>query len=115
MMTLLATSLASSSATTTRPFALGDHGVVGYITVCIQPRPGYWKVKRVDHISTLMVRKADWDEGIGTQMMQRARGYLKQSGVQYFPVYTAVGSTEGIDFCKGHGLRPLPTHLLGEM
>jgi ribosomal protein S18 acetylase RimI-like enzyme len=93
--------------------ALRDGKVVGYITVCVQPQPGYWKVRRIGHISGLMVRKPDRREGIGSSLLDQAKAYFTEQQVKYYTVYTAVGNSGAIGFYKSRGMEPLHSHLVG--
>jgi ribosomal protein S18 acetylase RimI-like enzyme len=95
--------------------ALENDRVVGYITIYVEARPAYWKVKRVGHISGLMVRKEDRRIGIGNQLLDRARVYFSDLGVQCYSVYTAVENKAAIRFYEGQGMALLYGHLLGEI
>jgi ribosomal protein S18 acetylase RimI-like enzyme len=95
--------------------ALRDGRVAGYITVCIQAQPGFWKVKRIGHISGLMVRKENRREGIGTRLLAEARAYFRDQPVRYYTVYTAVRNREALAFYAAHGLEPLHSNLVGKV
>ncbi|MFZ1947008.1 MAG: GNAT family N-acetyltransferase [bacterium] len=89
--------------------------IVGYITVCVEREPGYWAVARMGHISGLMVRREERRGGIGTGLLGAARAYFRDQGVKYYTVYTAVKNRAGVQFYRGCGLKPLHTHLVGEL
>lgn len=87
--------------------------IVGYITVCIQAQPTYWRVRRIGHISGLMVQRTSRREGIGAGLLAQARAHFRDQGVKYYTVYTAVENREALSFYRGQGLEPLHTHLIG--
>lgn len=93
--------------------ALRGSEIVGYITVCIQTQPNFWEVRRIGHISGLMVRREDRRKGIGMQLLEHARAYFRERGVKYYTVYTATANSAGIEFYKDRGLEPLQSCLVG--
>jgi ribosomal protein S18 acetylase RimI-like enzyme len=95
--------------------SLRNDRIVGYITVHVQTQPAYWKVRKIGHISGLMVRKEDRREGIGTQLLDQARAYFRSHGVKYYTVYTAAENREAVEFYRARGMKPLYNHLLGEI
>jgi ribosomal protein S18 acetylase RimI-like enzyme len=95
--------------------ALRDGRIVGYVAVKIRTQPVYWEVRRVGHISGLMVEKEARREGIGTRLLERARRYFREQGVRYYTVYTAVRNEEAIAFYEARGMEPLYRHLVGEV
>jgi ribosomal protein S18 acetylase RimI-like enzyme len=95
--------------------ALEDGSVVGYITVMIQPQPRHWRVKRVGHISGLMVRPDRRYRGIGPKLLDRAVDFFIKKSVRYYTVLTAIGNTMGVGFYAGAGLEPLQTTYLGDV
>ena len=52
--------------------ATKDRQIVGYITVYVQSQPSYWKVKRVGHVSGLMVEEEHRRSGIATRLLAEA-------------------------------------------
>lgn len=92
-----------------------DGRILGYVTVKIQTQPAYWEVRRVGHISGLMVDREVRREGIGTRLLERARRYFREQGVTYYTVYTAVGNEGAIAFYRARGMEPLYSHLVGEV
>ena len=95
--------------------ALREGRAVGYVTVYVQVQSPNWKVRRVGHISGLMVRPEERRQGIGGQLMDRARAYLGERGVRYYTLYTVVGNRGALAFYEAQGMAPLYTHLLGEI
>jgi ribosomal protein S18 acetylase RimI-like enzyme len=93
--------------------AVRDGEIVGYISVYVQEQSPYWSVKRVGHISGLMVRQDARREGIGTRLVERARDFFREQGVKYCTVYTAVANAQALAFYRNQGLEPLYSHLLG--
>lgn len=89
--------------------------IVGYITVYVQDQPVYWQVKRIGHISGLMVDAAYRRQGIAAQLLAAARSFFRQQGVVYFTVFTAVANHTALQFYEQSGLTPLYTTLLGEV
>jgi ribosomal protein S18 acetylase RimI-like enzyme len=87
--------------------------IVGYITVRIQDQPGYWKTRRLGHISGLMVRRDRRREGIGTRLLEEARAFFRTQAVKHYTVYTAVGNQAGAEFYRRHGRETLHTHVIG--
>jgi ribosomal protein S18 acetylase RimI-like enzyme len=95
--------------------ALHEGSIVGYITVLVETQPPHWQVKRVGHISGLMVQEELRRSGIGSQLLGAARGFFCEQGVKYYTLNTAAQNREAIEFYQGHGLAPLRTHFLGEV
>jgi ribosomal protein S18 acetylase RimI-like enzyme len=95
--------------------ALHAGRVVGYITLRVQQQPGYWHVKRVGHISGLMVHEAFRRQGIARRLLDRANAFFARNGVQYYTVYTATANQGGLQFYERCGLQPLYTTLLGKV
>ena len=93
--------------------ALRDGRLVGYITVCLQSQPPYWKVTSLGHISGLMVEPESRGRGIGARLVELGREYFREQGVRYFTVYTAAANDGAIRFYRELGLDVLHTHLVG--
>ena len=93
--------------------ALRDDHVIGYITLLVQSQPSYWKVKRIGHISGLMVGNGNRRQGIGTLLLEQARGYLREQGVKYYTVCTAVQNRQALEFYERRGLEALQSNLVG--
>lgn len=94
--------------------AVCEGRVVGYVTVYVQAQPAYWQVKRLGHISGLMVAPEERRQGIGGRLLEQARAYFREQGVHYYTVFTAVKNREALDFYAGQGMVPLYSHLVGE-
>lgn len=95
--------------------ALEEGRFIGYITLHVRKQSGYWKVKQIGDISGLMVRNAYRRQGIGRQLMEKAKEFFEEKGVNYFTVYTAIKNREAIEFYGRNGLQPLYTTMLGEI
>jgi ribosomal protein S18 acetylase RimI-like enzyme len=95
--------------------ALQQGCLVGYIAVLVEAQPTHWQVKRVGHISGLMVRQDARRSGVGSQLLAQARDYFREQGVRYYTVYTAVENRGAIEFYRAQGLAPLHAHFLGEI
>jgi ribosomal protein S18 acetylase RimI-like enzyme len=95
--------------------ALTEGRIVGYITVYVYRRPGYWQIKEVGEISGLMVHKAYRRQGIARHLLTQARAFLGERGVRYFTVYTSVENRGGLAFYGRSGLQPLYTTMLGNV
>jgi ribosomal protein S18 acetylase RimI-like enzyme len=88
---------------------------IGYITVYIQEQASHWKVKRVGHISGLMVDQEYRRLGIATELLAEAKRFFAEHGVTYFAVYTAVANNSGVAFYRAQGMEPLHTSFLGKI
>ncbi|HVO70426.1 MAG TPA: GNAT family N-acetyltransferase [Aggregatilineaceae bacterium] len=95
--------------------AVADGNIVGYITVYIQPQPGYWKIKKVGHITGLMVQKEYRRSGIGSQLLSEATAFCKEKGVKYCTVYTAARNQAALEFYARNGMTPLYDTMIGEI
>jgi 8-oxo-dGTP diphosphatase len=95
--------------------ALEHDRIVGYITVLIETQSPHWQVKRLGHISGLMVHRAGRRAGIGGRLLDAAKGFFREQGVKYYTVYTAVENRAAVEFYGGEGLEPLHIHFLGEI
>lgn len=95
--------------------ALREGAVVGYVTVYVQAQPAYWRVKRVGHISGLMVAPGSRRRGIGRRLLAEARAFFREQGVRYYTVYTAAENRAALEFYTAGGMSPLYTHFLGEI
>jgi ribosomal protein S18 acetylase RimI-like enzyme len=93
--------------------AVSNEQIVGYITVCVESQASHWRVKRVGHISGLMVRKGNRRERIGTQLLEHAKAYFREHGLKYYTVSTAVQNREALEFYQRRGLEPLQSCLVG--
>ncbi len=94
--------------------AVQDARVVGYITVFNKAQPGYWKVKRVGDISGLMMHRDYRRQGIASALLSAAVSFVREHGVRYFTVYTAIANQTAIAFYEHNGMKPLYVTLLGE-
>jgi ribosomal protein S18 acetylase RimI-like enzyme len=95
--------------------ALAEDRIVGYITVYVQPQPGYWQVKQVGEISGLMVHQAYRRKGIAGQLLAQAKAFFAERGVHYFAVHTSVENRGALAFYERSGLQPLYMTMLGEV
>lgn len=89
--------------------------IIGYITVLIQEQSGYWMIKKVGHISGLMVQKNHRRKGIGRKLLQSAVEYFRENGVKQYTLFTSVNNKSGIEFYQKCGLEKLFTTLMGEV
>ena len=94
--------------------ALWQGRIVGYITALVEVQPPYWQIKRVGHISGLMVQEEARRLGIGGRLLDAASDFFREQGVKYYTVYTAVENRGAIEFYRSHGLAPLHSHFLGQ-
>ena len=95
--------------------AIEDGLLIGYISVLIQEQAGYWMVKKVGHISGLMVHQEHRRKGIGKKLLQSAVGYFKEKGVKQYTLFTSVNNKSGIEFYQKCGLEKLFITLMGEI
>ncbi len=95
--------------------ALAEGEIVGYITIYIQPQPGYWKIKQFGHISGLMVRQDHRRQGIGRQLITAAQVFFKEKGVKYWTVYTAANNQPALDLYARSGMTPLYTTFINRV
>jgi ribosomal protein S18 acetylase RimI-like enzyme len=89
--------------------------IVAYITIYVQEQPAYWQVKRIGHISGLMVDAAYRRQGIAERLLAEARSFFRQQGVVYFTVFTAVANHPARQFYEAAGMTPLYITFLGEV
>ena len=94
--------------------AVVNDRMVGYITVFVRPQARFYRVKQVGAISGLMVHRDHRRAGIARQLLDAARVFFQERGVQYFTVYTAVANRAAVRFYEKHGLAPLHVTLIGE-
>jgi ribosomal protein S18 acetylase RimI-like enzyme len=95
--------------------ALADDRTVGYITAYVQVQAPNWKVKRLGHISGLMVAQDHRRQGIGSQLLTRVLSFFSERELRYYTVFTAVGNQAGLEFYQANGMGPLYAHLLGQV
>jgi ribosomal protein S18 acetylase RimI-like enzyme len=95
--------------------ALREGRAVGYVTAYVQVQSPNWQVRRVGHISGLMVQQEERRQGIGGRLLDRVRAFFHERGVRYYTLYTAVGNRGALAFYEAQGMAPLYTHLLGEI
>lgn len=89
--------------------------IVGTITIYVQDQPAYWQVKRVGHISGLMVEPAYRLRGIAGRLLAEVASFFRAKGIRYYTVYTAVTNQAALQFYDECGLTPMYTTLLGEL
>lgn len=92
-----------------------DKKIIAYITCYIVNQSVYWKVKRVGHISGLMVKKGCRGMGIAKRLLKKANQFFKERGVDYFTVYTAIANEEGIEFYKRRGFEKLGVTMIAKV
>ena len=95
--------------------ALEGYRIVGYVTIRLLTQAPFWKVKRIGHISGLMVEHGYRRQGIAGQLLAEARRFFNEQRVEYFTVSTAVENQSGVEFYKAHGMKPLNTLFLGRV
>ena len=64
--------------------ALEEDVAVGYITVYVRAQEEYWLVRRVGHISGLMMRTDRRGRGIGRALMEAARDFFRERGATHY-------------------------------
>jgi ribosomal protein S18 acetylase RimI-like enzyme len=87
---------------------------IGYVTVCVQKQPGYWKLKRVGHISGLMVHRDRRRRGVGRKLLQKAMRFLGESGIGHYTLFTSVNNYRALRFYWKCGLEKLHITMLGK-
>ena len=95
--------------------AIESGSMIGYITVLIQEQASYWKIKRIGHISGLMVNPGNRREGIGRKLLQSAVDYFEGKGIKQYTLFTSVNNKSGIEFYEKCGLEKLYTTLMGKV
>jgi ribosomal protein S18 acetylase RimI-like enzyme len=94
--------------------AVDKDRIVGYITFYVMFQDEYWKVKKIGHISGLMVQKEYRHKGIGTRLLKAAKSYFTAKKIKYYTLFTAVENQAALDFYERSGLTPLHMTMLGE-
>jgi ribosomal protein S18 acetylase RimI-like enzyme len=89
--------------------------IVGYISVLIQEQASYWKIKRIGHISGLMVHPDNRRKGIGRKLLQSAVDFFKEKGIKQYTLFTSVNNKSGIEFYEKCGLEKLYTTFFGKV
>jgi len=95
--------------------AVDGGAIIGYISVLIQEQAGYWKIKKVGHISGLMVHHNHRRKGVGRKLLQSAVDYFKEKGIKQYTLFTSVNNKCGIEFYEKCGLEKLYTTMMGEV
>lgn len=95
--------------------ALRDGKIIGYITAYLQPQRGFYQVKRIGHISGLMVHKVQRRNGIANQLFSKAVEFFTQYGIRYYTVFTSVNDQAAISLYEKNGMTPLHITLIGEL
>ena len=95
--------------------ALLDGQIVGYLTAYLQTQADYWRIKRVGHISGLMIHPACRRQGIASRLLEQACLFFQAHHVSYFTVFTAVNNHQAVEFYRRSGLEPLTATYLGEI
>jgi aminoglycoside 6'-N-acetyltransferase I len=95
--------------------AVEGGSIIGYIAVLIQEQASYWMVKKVGHISGLMVQNDHRRKGVGKKLLQAAVEYFKVKGIGQYTLFTSVNNKNGIEFYEKCGLQKLYTTMMGEV
>ena len=62
-----------------------------------------------------MVSEKYRNNGIGTKLVMKGIEYFKQSGINYYTVFTSVNNLNGISLYKKCGFKELHINLLGKI
>nr|MBN2278739.1 GNAT family N-acetyltransferase [candidate division Zixibacteria bacterium] len=94
--------------------ALDENKIIGYASLAIGNQPRFYKVKRVGHISALMVAKEYRRRGIATRILEESGSFFRRHGIKYYTFYTSVANHDAIGLYEKIGLEPLHISYLGE-
>jgi ribosomal protein S18 acetylase RimI-like enzyme len=95
--------------------AIEGGSIVGYISVLVLEQAAYWRIKRIGHISGLMVDKAHRRKGTGRMLLKAALEFFNSKGLRQYTLFTSVNNEDGIKFYKRSGLTELYITLMGEI
>ncbi|MEF2965378.1 GNAT family N-acetyltransferase [Paenibacillus sp. M1] len=95
--------------------AIDDQKIIGYITAYIMNQPDFWEIKRVGHVSGLMVDSSMRRKGIAKELMLSAVSFFKARDVKYYTLFTSSNNSKAIKFYESFGMNPLYTHYLGSI
>ena len=95
--------------------ALIENKIIGYITFYIKNQPDFYVIRKIGHISGLMVNKNYRKNGIGKKLIMESIKYFKQNNIKYYEVFTSVNNKNGISLYKKCGLNELYLTLYGEI
>jgi ribosomal protein S18 acetylase RimI-like enzyme len=95
--------------------AVDGNRIVGYITIYIMEQDDYWKIKKVGHVSGLMVQKEYRHRGIGAQLLAAAKSFFAERSVKYYTLFTSVENHTALDFYERSGLEALYVTMIGEI
>jgi ribosomal protein S18 acetylase RimI-like enzyme len=93
--------------------AFDNRKIIGYITVYIIEQENYWKIKRIGHISGLMVDEKYRRQGVGTKLLENARYFLHKEKIDWYTLFTANNNVSGIKYYEKMGMERIYTHFLG--
>lgn len=94
--------------------ALVDEKIVGYASVAVHEQARFYKIKKVGHISALMVAKEYRCRGIATRILAEAKACFRRQGIMYYTFYTAVSNRAAIRLYEKNGTTPLHTSFIGK-
>jgi ribosomal protein S18 acetylase RimI-like enzyme len=87
--------------------ALIENQVVGFISVKLHNRSPIFKKSLIGRIDTLIVTGKNRRSGIGTQLYDLAKKWLKNQGINTVQTSVASNNPTGIEFCKNIGFEEL--------
>lgn len=94
--------------------ALDKDKIVAYITFYIKERLPMYKLKRVGHISGLMVNKDYRRLGIAKKLLGFAKDWFKRKGVKYSYLETSSENHGAIKFYSKNKFQNLRVQLIGK-
>lgn len=89
-----------------------DEGVLGFVSVSLRRRAPIFKVRDIGTIMDVIVRKDRRNEGIGSELVDRAEKWIKEKGIDMAVLTVAPENYKGVRFWDKRGYE---TYLLKKM
>ena len=94
----------------------GDPHAVGYAMVRVHEAGATWNIgDRVCELESLSVSERVRGQGVGTVLLDAARGVCREAGVSHWLVAVVEANADAIRFYERAGFRPYYRNLLAEL